>query len=77
MGKEATTQPWKPTGENGECAPSCRDGKNDVIVRYFSQNHGFSVTNAPPFLMCIHTHNTPVLFFSLLFSFIYDGLTVM
>ena len=22
-----------------------RDGKNDVMVRYFSQNHGVSVTN--------------------------------
>ena len=29
-----------------------RDGQNDVIVRYFSQNNGVSVTNAPPFLMC-------------------------
>ena len=40
------------------------DGQNDVTVRYFSQNHGVSVTNAL------------VLFFLYIYSYFYDGMTV-
>ena len=43
------------------CDPTSREGKNDVIVRYFSQNHVVSDTNAPP--LCVLVHNTLVLYF--------------
>ena len=49
-------------------------GKNDVIVRYFSQNHGVSVTNDPPFHDVCTVHNTLVLYFFIILF--YEGMTV-
>ena len=54
-----------------------RDGQNEVIVRYFSQNPGVSVSNPPPFPdMYTFLHNTLVqCCFS--FSFDYKEITEM
>ena len=52
-----------------------RDGQNDVIVRYFSQNHGVSVTNALFLLQCSVLYSTVFKFFSIFLQLNFRNVT--